>query len=156
MKTDSIALYEVGQEIERIRAMYGPLRSNHEGLGVLLEEFEELKDEIKKRPSSFRKDLMRTEAIQVAAVAVRIAADLAHDESKLNPRTMLLRDQAVEQCGRIRQWLFESERANLDLRLLAGRLLGALVSLGDETPENIAQPANALRAKLKSLTQTEP
>ena len=156
MKTDSIALYEVGEELGRIRAQHNPFVSPHEGLGVLMEEFHELQLEIYKRPTSYRPDLMRAEAIQVAAVAVRLASDLAHDESKIRPRTMLLRDQAVEQCERMRQRWLESERTLLDLRAHASRILGALVSLGDETPENIAQPANALRAKLKSLTQTEP
>jgi hypothetical protein len=107
---DSIAVYEVLEELQRIRARYGPLASTHEGLGVLLEEFEELKDEIKKSANSFRSDLMRHEAIQVAAVATRIASDLAHDDSKVRPRTVLLRDQAAEQCGRMRDRALEAER----------------------------------------------
>ena len=113
---DNIALYEVLHELQRIRARHGPLASNHEGLGVLLEEFEELKDEIKKNPREFHAYRMRAEAIQVAAVAVRICADLAHDESKQNPRGVFLRDQAVEQCDRMRDRWLQSDRERDDIQ----------------------------------------
>lgn len=103
---DNIALYDVLEELQRIRDHYPPLGSTHEGLGVLMEEFDEFQREVYKRPSSFRADLMRREAIQVASVAVRICADLAHEESKLDPRTVLMRDQAEAQCDRMRErWL---------------------------------------------------
>jgi NTP pyrophosphatase (non-canonical NTP hydrolase) len=58
------------QEVTKADAKYGNFRSTHEGLGVLLEEFTELQDAIHDN------DLVSVqhEAIQVAAVALRIAA----------------------------------------------------------------------------------
>lgn len=125
-------MYDVLEEIQRIRARYGPLASTHEGLGVLLEEFEELKDEIKKPPNSFRSDLLRHEAIQVAAVATRIASDLAHDDSKIRPRTVLLRDQAAEQCGRMRDRALEAERDLKELRRVSSVLVLGMAQFGPE------------------------
>lgn len=56
-------------EIHKANRRYGPFRSSHEGLGVLVEECDELRDAI------HRNDIesIRTEAIQVAAVATRVA-----------------------------------------------------------------------------------
>ena len=60
---------EVEAEVSRAEARYGNFTSTHEGLGVLLEEFNELADAVRAN------DLpaVRREAIQVAAVASRIA-----------------------------------------------------------------------------------
>ena len=54
-------------------AFWGPLSSDHEGYGVLMEEVEELWAEIKNKTPN-RKNI-RAEAIQVAAVALRIAME---------------------------------------------------------------------------------
>ena len=60
------ALYEAGHAEER----YGPFTSAHEGYGVLAEEVAELLEAIR----SGRLESVRAEAIQVAAVAMRLAA----------------------------------------------------------------------------------
>lgn len=56
---------------------YGPFTSTHEGYGVLMEEVAELLDAI--RANDFNQ--IRHEAIQVSAVAFRIASSLEHADS---------------------------------------------------------------------------
>ena len=56
-------------EIDKAEDRFGPFRSSHEALGVLLEEFDELKEAIQRND---RMDV-QAEAIQVAAVAMRLA-----------------------------------------------------------------------------------
>lgn len=57
---------------ERLRAdlRYGAFRSTHEALGVLVEEFDELRAAIHANAL----ESVRAEAIQIAAVAMRLAA----------------------------------------------------------------------------------
>lgn len=57
--------------------MYGSFNSAHEGYGVLLEEVDELWAEIKSKRLNGENAF--TEAIQVAAVALRIAQQI-HEE----------------------------------------------------------------------------
>ena len=68
---------EVLAELERATGLFGEIRSAHEGYGVLLEEVDELWDAIKKN------DFVngREEAIQVAAMAIRIIHDVYYKES---------------------------------------------------------------------------
>ena len=58
--------------------LHRPMRSAHEGYAVILEELDELWDEVKKNPSKHPrlKEAMRSEAIQVAAMAVRFIIDV--------------------------------------------------------------------------------
>ena len=67
---------EVRDEIERAFKKHGPHRfaSGHEGHGVILEELDELWDEIK--ADRGYAESARKEAIQVAAMAIRYAAEL--------------------------------------------------------------------------------
>ena len=58
---------------------YGPIRSFHEGYAILREEVDELWDEIKVKPGYRNKELMRKEAVQVAAMAVRFILDTLPD-----------------------------------------------------------------------------
>lgn len=67
------ASLDIMSEVRRAFDLHGPIVSTHEGLGVLLEEFEEFKDEVKKR--EFDQHKARKELIQVAAVAIRIICD---------------------------------------------------------------------------------
>ena len=62
-------LSELGDEMRRAEDRYGPFTSAHEGYGVLAEEMAELLWAIRANAS----ESVRTEAIQVAAVALRIA-----------------------------------------------------------------------------------
>jgi len=54
----------------------GIFHSAHEGYGVLLEELDELWDEVKKKDCNRDIDLMRKEAVQVGAMALRFIVDL--------------------------------------------------------------------------------
>jgi len=65
-------LEQVEAEAARAEEKYGPFRSSHEGLGVLLEEFHELTEAIRHNEPAE----VQAEAIQVAAVAMRIAEAL--------------------------------------------------------------------------------
>lgn len=69
----------VGCEVMRASAKYPPFNSAHEGYAVLLEEVEELWDEVKKSPAKRSPEAMRTEAIQVAAMAVRFLIDVCEE-----------------------------------------------------------------------------
>lgn len=71
---DACMLVKVADELKEIRKVVGPFASDHEAYGVLLEEVDELWDEIKKKYPC--RDRIRAEAIQVAAVAIRLAVDL--------------------------------------------------------------------------------
>lgn len=77
--------YEVCAEVERAERMHPPLHSAHEAYSVLLEEVDELWDEVKKNP---KKDphciaRRRTEAVQVAAMAMRFIIDVCDKEAQV-------------------------------------------------------------------------
>jgi hypothetical protein len=69
---------EVQSEIDRSEEQHGPFHSLHEGLAVLREEYQELEQEIFwGYQRSGNTDKVRREAIQVAAMAIRIAIMLS-------------------------------------------------------------------------------
>ena len=55
-------------EAEKAEEKFGPMTSTHEGLGVLVEEFDELREAIHRNDCY----AVKREACQVAAVALRI------------------------------------------------------------------------------------
>lgn len=69
---------EVSSELARARSLFKPIHSPHEGLGVVMEEFEEFKDEVyafnlgKGRDTRPR---MRAELIQLATMSLRTILD---------------------------------------------------------------------------------
>lgn len=75
MKKYRLATDEVMWELEIATRRYGKFASPHEGYGLLLEEVDELWDEVKKKPAKRSKSLMRNEACQVAAMAIRFMTD---------------------------------------------------------------------------------
>lgn len=101
---------EAVEEMLRASAKFPPFNSGHEGYAVLLEEVEELKDEIfwgptkggiitidlrdepfppmeeeaKEDRQARRVKLMREEAIQVAAMAMRFVIDVCDREATSN------------------------------------------------------------------------
>ncbi len=77
-------VYAVDQEVTRAKALHpGHFHGRHEAYAVLLEEVDELWELAKKNPAKmdgntaneWRRN-MREEAIQVAAMAVRFAAEV--------------------------------------------------------------------------------
>jgi hypothetical protein len=68
----STVLIEVEQEIHRAMAKFHSMSSGHEGYGIILEELDELWHEVKHGT----KEKSYTEAIQVAAMAIRFVVDL--------------------------------------------------------------------------------
>ena len=75
MKTDA-AVNAIVAECESANLRYPPFNSAHEGYAVLLEEIDELWDEVKKSPKKRTPALMREEAVQVAAMALRFLIDV--------------------------------------------------------------------------------
>jgi hypothetical protein len=65
---------EVSAELARASELHPRFHSAHEGYAVILEEMDELKAEVWKRHHD--KDLMRKEAVQVAAMAMRFLTDV--------------------------------------------------------------------------------
>lgn len=67
---------DVVRELATARERFKPFNSAHEGYAVLLEEVDELWDEVKKKPADRDRKLMREEAIQVAAMAMRFVLEV--------------------------------------------------------------------------------
>lgn len=63
------------KEAEGAALRWPAYNSAHEGLGVIFEEFEELKAHVWTRQPNRDLTAMRKEAIQLAATAIRFAAD---------------------------------------------------------------------------------
>jgi NTP pyrophosphatase (non-canonical NTP hydrolase) len=75
-------IYEIEDRMRRANTRYGPFASTHEGLGVALEEWEELKDAIRANALAS----VEQECLDLAAVLVRLArmvrnSNYAHDRS---------------------------------------------------------------------------
>jgi hypothetical protein len=66
------ALEEIGQEVMWALAAHGVMASAHEGYAVILEELDELWEQVRqKRADRDRAWMMRHEAMQIAAMAVK-------------------------------------------------------------------------------------
>jgi hypothetical protein len=70
------ALVEVEHEVARAVAKFPPMHSAHEAYAVILEELDELWDEVKKKQRDRDRSLLRKEAMQVAAMAIRFMTDV--------------------------------------------------------------------------------
>ena len=66
---------DLADEAAVAQERYGPFASTHEAFGVLAEEIQELLDAIRANAM----ESVRTEALQVAAVAARLAAHCRDD-----------------------------------------------------------------------------
>lgn len=64
------------KEFNRATDTHAPQSSAHEGYAILLEEVDELWDEVKLKSFVRSPERMRTEAIQVAAMAMRFVVDI--------------------------------------------------------------------------------
>lgn len=69
-------LEEIQSECETASSLFPSFHSAHEGYAVLLEEVDELWDEVRKNPKKRDIARMRAEAIQVAAMALRLIVDV--------------------------------------------------------------------------------
>lgn len=63
-------------ELNSANDKFDPFNSAHEGWAVLKEEVDELWVEVKKKQSMRSPELMRSEAVQIAAMAIRFALDI--------------------------------------------------------------------------------
>ncbi len=75
----------IDQEAEHASAEYGPFASAHEALGVLLEEVQELAEAIRGHSLEF----VLREAVQVAAVALRLAEQCRESSEAFQKRSRL-------------------------------------------------------------------
>lgn len=74
------AAEEARLEAEEAAAIWPAMNSAHEGLGVLWEEFEELKAHVWTNQKKRDPEAMRAEAIQVAAMAIRFAVEIVDED----------------------------------------------------------------------------
>lgn len=72
----SYAIGLVDLEYKRAAGRWGAFNSAHEGYAILLEEVDELWAEVKRKPSVRDLEVMRAEAVQVAAMALRFLVDV--------------------------------------------------------------------------------
>lgn len=71
---------DVLHEVARASGIHGPFHSPHEGLGIIEEEFEELKKVVwQKRPDTWE---LRKEATHVACTVLRFLEGLCYEEEQ--------------------------------------------------------------------------
>lgn len=70
----------VATEVLQAEANWPPMNSAHEAYAVLLEEVDELWAHVKTKQRHRNLAAMRTEALQVAAMAIRFARDVTTEE----------------------------------------------------------------------------
>lgn len=76
MMDGELALDGICEEFERACEKFPPMHSNHEGYAVIKEELDELWREIMRHHDPFSSTpKMETEAIQLAAMALRFLVD---------------------------------------------------------------------------------
>lgn len=76
----SFMLEAVDHEVDKATAAWPPMNSAHEAFAVLLEEVDELKAHVWTKQKNRDLAAMRKEAIQVAAMAIRFAAEVCDEE----------------------------------------------------------------------------
>ena len=76
-----VAVLDAAAELRRAQDRYPPMHSAHEGWGVIREEYLELEEALRMRQGDpERPARVRAEAIQVAAMCLRLVADVCDDE----------------------------------------------------------------------------
>lgn len=79
--TLDLLLSQVRGEVKTAIQNWPPFNSAHEGFSVLKEEVDELWDEVKIKQKDRQLTLMRKEALQVAAMAIRFALEVCNEET---------------------------------------------------------------------------
>jgi len=79
---DGFILRAIMDEYIFATSTFGKFNSAHEGLGVILEEFEELKGEVFKKKGKRCYPKMWREATQLATMAIRFLNDICLDRDK--------------------------------------------------------------------------
>lgn len=74
------AFKAVNEEVKMATANWPLFNSAHEAFSVLHEEFDELKAHVWTKQKNRNLHMMRLEAIQVAAMAIRFAAEVCDEE----------------------------------------------------------------------------
>lgn len=90
MSPEMTLAHEVAKELVRARSMFPAIYSPHEGLGVIREEYLEFKGEVwKYNPNKGRdtRPAMRTELIQLAAMALRTIMDVIDKDESCSKST---------------------------------------------------------------------
>ena len=72
---------DIVAELAQAEARFGPMASAHEGYAVIKEELDELWEQI--RLKSGTAEGRRTEALQVATMALRFLKDISGDPNKM-------------------------------------------------------------------------
>lgn len=67
---------KIKRELMEAAYIYPAFNSAHEGIAIIQEEFEELWDEVKLKPSKRDPAKLEHEAVQLAAMAVRFVFDI--------------------------------------------------------------------------------
>jgi len=80
MNAEEMALKNIQDEYNRAVMKNGSFHSAHEGLAVILEEFEELKEEVWKKRQDRDSAKMYSEAMQIAAMGLRFMIDICLDD----------------------------------------------------------------------------
>ena len=76
-----VAVLDAAAELRRAQERYAPMHSAHEGWAVIREEYMELEEALRMRQGDpERPARIRAEAIQVAAMCMRLVADVCDDE----------------------------------------------------------------------------
>jgi hypothetical protein len=70
------AVAMIRDELERAMQLWPPMQSAHEGYAVILEELEELWEHVKMNQNRRDVGKMRSEAVQLAAMAARFVVDV--------------------------------------------------------------------------------
>lgn len=83
------ALSLVQDELDAARSNHPPMRSCHEGYAIMLEEVDELWLEVKSGNGSSHRGV--SEAVQVAAMALRFLVDLCDEESAISHSSKVVR-----------------------------------------------------------------
>lgn len=79
----SEAFDHISALIHKANARYGHLASTHEGLGVAMEEWDELREAVK----SNNLPRIKSECLDLAAVLIRMAEDISGNQQTKNRST---------------------------------------------------------------------